>query len=193
MIDRQQIISGWFRLSASEDQGMTEYARTPLSILEILPLPAAQRSENQQRTLTEYYLANIDSQLQPDRVRLAELKKLLDDLKPDTVPIMRELTGEKRRKTRLQFRGNFMALGEEVSEAVPAAFHSLPKARTPNRLALADWLVDENNPLTARVLANRLWEQIFGIGIVRTSEDFGSQGDPPTHPELPRLACLRTP
>jgi hypothetical protein len=190
MIDRQQIISGWFRVSASEDERMGEYARTPFSILEILPLPLEQRSENQQRTLTEYFLGNIDPHLEPDRKRLTELNKLLADLKPDTVPIMRELIGEKRRKSHLQLRGNFMALGEEVSEAVPAAFHPLARGKAPNRLALADWLVDENNPLTARVLANRLWEQIFGIGIVRTSEDFGSQGDAPTHPELlDWLAC----
>jgi hypothetical protein len=103
---------------------------------------------------------------------------------------MRELTGAKRRKTHIQFRGNFQALGDEVAEAVPAAFHPLANPATPNRLALARWLVDENNPLTARVLANRLWEQIFGTGIVRTSDDFGSQGDRPTHPELlDWLAC----
>jgi len=91
----------------------------------------------------------------------------------------------------MQMRGNYLALGEEVTEAVPAAFQALGNKDQPaNRLALARWLVDQNNPLTARVLANRLWEQIFGTGIVRTSEDFGSQGELPSHPELlDWLAC----
>src|ERR1051326_7261571 len=105
-------------------------------------------------------------------------------MKPSTVPIMHELAGEKRRKTHIQFRGNFMALGDEVSEGVPAAFHSWPEDAPRNRLQLARWLVAPENPLTPREIANRFWEQIFGIGIVRTSEEFGSQGDLPTHPEL---------
>ena len=107
-----------------------------------------------------------------------------------TVPVMRELAGAQRRKTHIEFRGNYLALGDEVTPAVPAAFHPLPVGASPDRLAVARWLMDTNNPLTARVLANRFWEQIFGVGIVRTSADFGSQGDRPTHPELlDWLAC----
>jgi hypothetical protein len=84
----------------------------------------------------------------------------------------------------VELRGNYLALGEEVSPAVPALCHPLPKDEPPNRLALARWLVDPANPLTARVIANRFWEQIFGTGIVRTSSDFGSQGELPSHPQL---------
>jgi hypothetical protein len=77
-----------------------------------------------------------------------------------------------------------MDLGPEVTPGTPAAFHSLPKDRQPDRLALAEWLIDRENPLTARVVVNRYWDALFGIGIVPTSEDFGSQGQTPTHPEL---------
>jgi mono/diheme cytochrome c family protein len=126
-----------------------------------------------------------------DKDKLAALKKQLAAVKPLTsVPIMKELTGTQRRKTRVQFRGNFLDLGEEVSEGVPAAFHPLPKDAPLNRLTLAKWLVSPENPLTARVIANRFWEHIFGVGLVRTSEEFGTQGELPSHPELlDWLAC----
>jgi hypothetical protein len=81
-------------------------------------------------------------------------------------------------------RGTFTSPGELVYADVPSAFNPLPRDAMPNRLGLAQWLVSEDNPLTARVTVNRFWETIFGRGIVETSEDFGSQGEPPSHPEL---------
>lgn len=111
------------------------------------------------------------------------LSRQLKRVKPmTTVPIYRELAADKRRKTHIQLRGNFMNLGNEVSPGVPAAFHQLQGEA--DRLSFAKWLVDENNPLTARVMANRFWESIFGNGLVSTSEDFGLQGELPSHPEL---------
>ena len=115
---------------------------------------------------------------------MKQLQAELGELKPVTVPVMRELQGDKRRTTHIQIRGNYLALADEVTPGVPAALHPLPKDAPLNRLGVARWLVDTNNPLTARAIANRFWEQIFGLGIVRTSEDFGTQGDRPTHPEL---------
>jgi mono/diheme cytochrome c family protein len=124
-------------------------------------------------------------ELKPVREKLAAAKKELAGVKPLTsVPVMKELTGAQRRKTRLQFRGNFLDLGDEVTEGTPAALHAFPKDAPKNRLEFAKWLVSAENPLTARVVANRFWEQIFGTGIVRTSEEFGIQGELPSHPEL---------
>jgi uncharacterized protein DUF1553/uncharacterized protein DUF1549/cytochrome c len=160
-----------------------QYTDPTLLILELIESPCA-HTEDQQALLSQWYRSHVAPELKPEQDRYAELQREIDDIKPNTVPMMHELEGDKRRKTHVQLRGNFLALGEEVTEAVPAVFHPLPQEATPDRLALARWLVDQDNPLTARVIANHFWEQIFGIGIVRTSEDFGSQGELPTHPEL---------
>jgi hypothetical protein len=85
--------------------------------------------------------------------------------------------------THLKIRGAFDADGEAVDPGVPAAFHQ-PRSEITDRVSLACWIIDEANPLTARVAVNRIWESLFGIGIVRTSEDFGLRGERPSHPEL---------
>jgi hypothetical protein len=113
------------------------------------------------------------------------LQLVTDDQQPmTTVPIMRELPDEQRRRTFVQLRGNYLDLGAEVTAGLPAVFPAPPADQPMNRLTLAHWLVAEDNPLTARVVANRDWETLFGRGIVATSEEFGSQGERPTHPEL---------
>ncbi len=104
--------------------------------------------------------------------------------KPTVTPIFRELRGDKRRQTNILKRGSFLDKGEAVNAGVPEVFNTLPAEAEKDRLALARWLVDRENPLTARVMVNRVWEQLFGIGLVETSEDFGTQGEPPSHPEL---------
>jgi hypothetical protein len=81
-------------------------------------------------------------------------------------------------------RGQYDQPGEKVEAAAPTALHPLPPDAPKNRLGLAQWLVDPANPLTARVIVNRYWQRYFGTGIVKTSEDFGAQGEWPTHPEL---------
>jgi cytochrome c553 len=130
-------------------------------------------------------LSRLTAEPIPWSVAASALKASLVAIKPvTTVPIQRELAGNARRTTRIQRRGNFLDLGEPVVEGVPEAIFPWPAEVRRDRLALARWLVAPENPLTARVLANRLWEQVFGAGLVPTVEDFGSQGDPPTHPEL---------
>ncbi|MDY3552831.1 PSD1 and planctomycete cytochrome C domain-containing protein [Gemmata sp. JC717] len=145
------------------------------------------------RTAVEKQVAELEvalkgkkpEELKAQRDALAALKKELATLRPEsTVPVLKELSGNQRRKTRLQFRGNFLDLGDEVTEGTPAALHPYPKGAPKDRLGFANWLIGAENPLTARVMANRFWEQIFGTGIVRTTEEFGAQGELPSHPEL---------
>ena len=97
---------------------------------------------------------------------------------------MKERPSFERPSYELRERGSFTARGERVYARTPTALHPMRDDLPVNRLGLARWLVDENNPLVARVAVNRFWEQLFGRGIVETSEDFGAQGAPPTHPEL---------
>ena len=93
-------------------------------------------------------------------------------------------TAEEPRKTFILERGSYENPGEEVSPGVPDFLLPLPADAPQNRLALADWFLHEDNPLTARVAVNRIWQMLFGTGIVSTSADFGSQGTWPSHPEL---------
>ncbi len=161
-----------------------QYAALPDRVIEILELPPERRSESEHIDLLEYYQSHLAPEREQDRRLLARLGREFDANGPTTVPIMHELEVAKRRETHVQLRGNFKSLAEVVSPGVPAVFPPLPEGVAADRLGLARWLVSDDNPLTARVLANRLWEQIFGTGLVRTVEDFGSQGDLPTHPEL---------
>jgi hypothetical protein len=121
-----------------------------------------------------------------DSQRIAEWEKKLHKLEEAVtkLPVMRELPAEQRRTTRVHLRGNFLEPGEAVSPGVPQAFGSLSGGAPADRLALANWLVSAENPLTARVAVNRIWARLFGIGLVESEGDFGSQGSPPSHPQL---------
>lgn len=115
----------------------------------------------------------------------------LESIRAGNTPVMQELQGEERRITRLFERGNWLVHGDTVEAAVPSILNEMPEAAPANRLGLAQWLVDANNPLTARVIVNRFWEQIFGIGLVETLEDFGSQGAKPSNQKLLDHLALR--
>lgn len=174
------------RLMKSTDERASDFARVPAPVRAILQQPQAARSPEQRDEVRRFYLS-MAPLLANERAELARLRKNLEQEKPyTTVPILHELAKGKRRDTHIQRRGNFLDLGAEVSGGLPTFGATQPgrTGETPDRLALARWLVDRNNPLTARVVANRLWESIFGIGLVRTSEEFGAQGELPSHPEL---------
>lgn len=108
----------------------------------------------------------------------------------ENTPVLIESTEDQRRETRIFERGNWLVQGERVQSGVPDALNPASSA-VGNRLEFARWLVSPANPLTARTMVNRFWEQIFGYGLVETLEDFGTQGAPPTHPELLDWLALR--
>jgi len=118
------------------------------------------------------------------RQRIAKLEKEFDKHQGPAVPVLRELPADKRRTTRVHIRGSFLDQGEEVQPGTPAVWPKFGDELPRNRLGLARWLVSRDNPLTARVLSNRIWSELFGEGLVPTLEDFGTQGDRPSHPEL---------
>ena len=122
------------------------------------------------------------NQLEPLKQQIQQLIKQRNaEVK---VPILAELPAGKRRQTHLMKRGNFQNLGDAVTAKVPASFHGFSADSPANRLGLAQWLLQPDNPLTARVAVNRLWSRLFGKGLVVTEEDFGTQGSPPSHPDL---------
>ena len=106
------------------------------------------------------------------------------DASAHKVPVLREQMESERRVTHVLTRGDWLSPGAAVSPGVPGFLHGLESAGEPDRLALAEWIVDEQNPLTARVHVNRVWERFFGLGLVETQEDFGTQGIPPRHQDL---------
>ena len=116
---------------------------------------------------------------------LTDLKQQLAKIPAVDVPVMSEEQPYERRTTREFERGNFLTkVGADLTPDVPAIFPRLPDGEPRNRLALAKWFFSPGQPLTARVAANRYWEQLFGTGIVETLENFGSVGEEPSHPEL---------
>ena len=155
--------------------------KPPQHIAKLLEIAADQRTESQKQQIRSHY-RSIAPQLAGLRGRIDETRKQL--MAPPMVPVMRELPADKRRPTHVHVRGDFLSKGEPVEPAVPGAFHPWPAEAPKNRLGLAAWLVSRDNPLTARVAVNRHWAQFFGRGLVETEEDFGTQGTPPTHPEL---------
>jgi hypothetical protein len=153
----------------------------PKEILAILDTAAEKRNKAQVKTLADYY-RSIAPELKPLRDQLAAMEKTRP--KPPTVPVMVDLPADRRRVTRLLRKGNFLDPGDKVEPGVPRALHPYPPGAPANRLGLARWVIDARNPLTARVAVNRYWAQVFGTGLVETEEDFGTQGEPPSHPEL---------
>ncbi len=170
---------GRFRLSVTPDSELASETPPTAEISQILD--AKDRTKEQAKKLEDYYLQHA-APFQEIQTRIAAIRGRQDEINnmSPTVMVMKEQ--EKPRETHLLTRGDFRTPADLVTPATPEVFGNFDGP--PNRLGLARWLVDGKNPLTARVAVNRLWEQFFGRGLVSTMEDFGSQGERPTHPEL---------
>jgi hypothetical protein len=156
----------------------------PLGIESILAAAADQRNEAQQKKLQHRFRRRnspewkgLQSRLQDAEAREAEVLQQI----PMTM-VMAERPAP--RPTHVLMRGQYDQKGDPVSPGVPAILPALPEGMEASRLQLARWLVSREHPLTARVFVNRLWQKLFGVGLVKTSEDFGSQGEFPSHPQL---------
>ena len=155
------------------------------SLAKLLAKPADALGQTERDTLREYFLATSneshDAQLSKLRASRARVTKLLDG--KVEIMVMEEMPLNPR-STFVLKRGVYSAPGERVGAATPRSLSPFPKGAPSNRLGLAKWLVDPKNPLTARVAVNHFWQLCFGQGLVRTPEDFGTQGKRPTHPGL---------
>jgi hypothetical protein len=174
---------GRLRLSATTDESPLAGADLPARLRPVLNAPAAQRTTSQAEDLAAFFRSTAPL-LKPNRDALATARRALADVQIPSALVMKEKASFERPSYELRVRGSFTARGPRVYAGTPTTLHPLRDDQPVNRLGLARWLVDDRNPLVARVAVNRLWEQVFGRGLVETSEDFGTQSTPPSHPEL---------
>jgi hypothetical protein len=145
------------------------------------------RNDEQKKQIRDYFLENVYAKTKgvfdPLHKQVADLTKQQTDVE-NAVPATLVMQDGQMRDTFILVRGAYDKHGDKVTAGTPAVLPPMPADTQANRLGLAKWLVDPAHPLTARVIVNRYWQQYFGTGIVKTAEDFGSQGAMPTHPEL---------
>ena len=177
---------GRFRVSTSTlapDTLGFEGSGLPQEVRSVLLAKADERSTAQQKVLTDYFQKNVDNPIRQAEQQLADAKTKVADYRNSfpTTMVMKEVAP---RDAFLLTRGEYDKPADKVERGVPAFLPPLPEGAPVNRLGLSQWIVDESNPLTARVQVNRIWERFFGTGLVRTSENFGSQAEYPSHPQL---------
>jgi hypothetical protein len=172
---------GRFRVSVTTDPRPVEATGIPTDIEQILAVPAESRTAEQNDRLLRHFVS-----IAPELAAEQEaIKKLRNEMPAyPTTLVMAERPANEPRPTFLHKRGEFLQPLEPVSPGIPGVLPQLAAEAPRNRLTFARWLVSPENPLTGRVTMNRQWGAIFGRALVRTTEDFGFQGEAPTHPEL---------
>jgi hypothetical protein len=174
-----------FRLGATSAAGLREPSPVPATVRVALAIEAGKRSEAQ-RELVAAFHRGIDPTWSGLRLAIDHHLAKAPAKPASRVQSLTERM-EERRESFVHVRGDYTRRGETVTPGVPAVLHDL-KTRTPgataDRLDLAHWLFDEANSLTARVAVNQIWQHLFGVGLVSTSDDFGTEGATPSHPEL---------
>lgn len=179
----------WVKHSLGHFRVSTVNAETPEALMvpmDIRGIIQSSARTGKMQTKLDAYFRSISRTLAPARRRRDDLQASLNMLQRQipTAQVMREKSVKGPLTTQVHIRGEFLQKGDTVTAGVPTLFASTQPAGDMNRLSLAKWLVNPKNPLPARVQVNRIWEQYFGVGLVETSENFGTQGTPPTHPEL---------
>ncbi|MAX37186.1 MAG: hypothetical protein CME33_11565 [Gimesia sp.] len=172
-----------YRTRQSQEWVTLNFVREPLERL--LQIPAADRSAAERLKIQRSFLAFHSPEIY--RTAFLDLQTLKEDRESYYRSLPTSMIMQDRKQPQPTFvlmRGEYDKPGAQVSANIPASLGTLSEQQPRNRLGLARWLVDPQNPLTARVIVNRFWQMYFGNGLVKTTEDFGSQGSWPTHPEL---------
>jgi hypothetical protein len=176
--DNQTNNIGRFRLSVTSDSD-AKADPLPKNVRDILSIAREKRTPEQTQAVFRYWRTTVPEWSAVNE----EIAKVWKEHPEGSTQLVLR-TREDGRETHMLTRGDFLQPGKVVTPGVPAFLHPLPEGAPPNRLTFAKWLVDRKSPTTARSMVNRLWQAYFGIGIVSTSENFGTQCEAPSHPEL---------